>query len=123
MKNHPVKNDKGGWSFIKTPNMIELVLGDDQPAEFNPITGEYDDPKPKTRHVPCLANYVTQEVVYEQYGNRQDRILVARFLQAQPPFSKAFYDGRSFKPIEAIDAPVKGSVRLKVVSPWRLKWI
>ena len=64
-------------------------------------------------YVPCLINFITQAKVFEEYGNRTDKVMIARFNQEQAPFDYAEYKGETFHPIEKIDAPIKGAIRLK----------
>ncbi|WP_419775193.1 hypothetical protein WJ437_08975 [Ignavigranum ruoffiae] len=78
-------------------------------------TGDYSDAKGESVNVPCFANYVSQQRVFELYGDRTDRVLIARFMQAQHPFDKALFQGKSFIPIEQTDAP-KTAYRLKEVA-------
>ncbi|WP_185760890.1 hypothetical protein [Streptococcus gordonii] len=51
------------------------------------------------------------------YGNRKDVIISCRFQQEQAPFRQAIFENDIYEPIEAIDAPIKGAVRLKKVGP------
>ena len=39
--------------------------------------------------------------------------MICRFQQAQKPFATAIYDGSKYVPMDQIDAPIKGAVRLK----------
>ena len=42
-------------------------------------------------------------------------VIIARFNQPQEAFHTAYFDGSTYKPIEAIDAP-KAAIRLRRVS-------
>lgn len=99
---------------MKTPHTIKLIKKSEKPV-FDPIIGDYVGGYADALEVPCLANYISQQRVFEMYGDRVSRVLIARFNQAQEPFDLAEYDGRTFKPIETLDAPIKGAVRLKEV--------
>lgn len=98
---------------MKTPHTIILQRGEQSEPIYNPVTDEYEDGEVEEVGVPCLVNKVTQATTFEQYGNRQDVVIIARFNQEQEPFHTAFFNGDRYKPIEAIDAPIKGSVRLR----------
>lgn len=100
---------------MKTPHTIRIYMNY-EPPKYNPMTGDYDTQESGFIDVPCLANYVTQERIYEQYGSREDKVLIARFMQEVAPFKRAEYEGRMFEPIEQIDAPIKGAVRLREVA-------
>ena len=100
---------------MKTPHSIELIYGDGK-REYDPILDEYIEGASESVKVPCLANFVSQERVFELYGDRIDRVLIVRFSQEQKPFKRAKFDDRTFVPIEAIDAPIKGAVRLREVA-------
>lgn len=100
---------------MKTPHTIKLHFSKGE-KKYDPITDSYIEAENEVKAVPCLANYVTQAKSFELYGDRTNRILVARFSQEQPPFTKAEYNGRLFTPIEQIDAPIKGAIRLKEVA-------
>ena len=99
---------------MKTPHTITLIRNSKH-RQFDPITGTYTEEQGQIEDVPCFANYVSQQRVFELYGDRVSRVLIARFMQPQEPFSKAEYDGRLFVPIEQIDAK-KDAYRLKEVS-------
>lgn len=99
---------------MKTPHTIELYFDESEPA-YDPVTDSYITPTETPKTVPCYANYISQARVFELYGSRTDRVLIARFMQEQPRFIKAKIFDRLFIPIDAIDAPIKGAVRLKEV--------
>lgn len=99
---------------MKTPHTINLVRSGGV-RRYDPVKDRYIDPDYQVMRVPCLANYLSQQRIFELYGNRTDRVLTVRFNQKQEPFDKAFFDGKTFVPVDAIDAPIKGSVRLKEV--------
>ena len=99
---------------MKTPNTIDLVTSGGV-KKYDPVSDRYIEPDYQVKSVPCLANYLSQQRIFELYGNRTDRVLTVRFNQKQEPFDKAFFDGKTFVPVDAIDAPIKGSVRLKEV--------
>lgn len=101
---------------MKTPHRITLVYTEETQPKYNPITNEYERTDTNTTTVPCFANYVTKQRVFEQYGDRKDRVLIVRFNQEQEPFDQAIFKGKSYLPIESIDAPIKGAIRLKEVS-------
>lgn len=84
--------------------------------KYNPVTDSYEVKKAIRKIVPCHANYMQQAKVFAEYGNREDKILIVRFQQEQKPFNKAEYQGKSYVPLDKIDAPIKGAVRLKEVS-------
>lgn len=98
---------------MKTPHTIKLIR--QTIREYDPITDTYTGGNVESKEIPCLANYISQERVFELYGDRQRKILVVRFSQEQEPFDKAEFDGLTFVPTERIDAPIKGSVRLELV--------
>ncbi|MFS1663347.1 hypothetical protein [Streptococcus sp. zg-JUN1979] len=99
---------------MKTPHRITLVRGEMAP-KYNPKTDSYDSISGTETVVPCLVNFISQARVFEEYGNRTDRIMICRFQQEQAPFDKAVYLGDTFEPLDKIDAPIKGAVRLKKV--------
>lgn len=97
---------------MKTPHRIDLIYGETV-KQFNPLTGEYEDAGSVTiPDVPCLVNVITQERIAEMYGDRERQVIICRFNQEQPPFQRARYKNKLFKPIESIDAPIKGAMRL-----------
>ena len=99
---------------MKTPHTIRLYTGDTTPV-WNPEIGDYEVPASASKLVPCFANYISQARVFELYGSRTDRIIIVRFSQEQEPFDKAEIFGKIFVPMDQIDAPIKGAVRLKEV--------
>lgn len=99
---------------MKTPQTITLKYANSI-ERYDPITDTYTGSESRLVETPCLANYLSQERIFELYGDRVNRVLVVRFNQEQAPFKEAIYQGRSFVPIESIDAPIKGAVRLKEV--------
>ena len=82
---------------------------------FRSITDTYEQANGVEVLTPCLVNAITQARVFEEYGNRQDMVIIARFNQPQEAFHTAYFDGSTYKPIEAIDAP-KAAIRLRRVS-------
>ena len=60
-------------------------------------------------------NFISQAKVFELYGSHNEKIMICRFQQEQEPFQHAIYDGSRYEPLDAIDAPIKGAVRLKKV--------
>nr|DAO19496.1 MAG TPA: head closure knob [Caudoviricetes sp.] len=101
---------------MKTPHRITLIRGGRK--KYNPETDEYETQARKTVTVPCLVNEVSRAKVFENYGNRTDTVIICRFQKEQAPFSQAVYKRDTYEPIEAIDAPIKGAVRLKKVGPF-----
>lgn len=99
---------------MKTPHRIELIRSESV-AQYDPVTDSYTEPESHGVIVPCLVNYITQAKAFEEYGSREEKILICRFMQEQKPFLKAKYNDKTYVPIEAIDAPIKGAVRLKEV--------
>ena len=97
---------------MKTPHRIALVRGTTAPR-YNPVTDSYDEGKGSEAIVPCLVNFISQAKVFELYGSRNEKIMICRFQQEQEPFQYAIYDGSRYEPLDAIDAPIKGAVRLK----------
>lgn len=100
---------------MKTPNRITLIRGERE--KYNPEKDIYESQGRSTKPVPCLVNKVSQSKVFELYGNRTDVIISCRFQQEQAPFRQAVFENAIYEPIEAIDAPIKGAVRLKRVGP------
>lgn len=100
---------------MKTPHRITLIHGGRK--KYNPETDSYEMEARKTIIVPCLVNKVSQSKVFENYGNRTDTVISCRFQKEQAPFSQAVFNGDTYEPIEAIDAPIKEAVRLKKVGP------
>lgn len=100
---------------MKTPHRITLVRGGSSTPVYNPVTDEYEQEKGEEVVIPCLVNAITQARVFEEYGNRQDVVIIARFNQPQDDFHTAYFEGATYKPIEAIDAP-KAAIRLRRVS-------
>ena len=100
---------------MKAPHRITLVRGGNSTPVYNPITDEYEQEKGTEVVIPCLVNKIAQARVFEEYGNRQDVVIIARFNQPQDDFHTAYFEGATYKPIEAIDAP-KAAIRLRRVS-------
>lgn len=99
---------------MKTPHRITLIRGAEAP-KYNPETDEYENQGGQSEVVPCLVNFIRQARVFKDYGNQTDTVMICRFQQAQKPFATAIYDGSKYVPMDQIDAPIKGAVRLKKV--------
>lgn len=99
---------------MKTPHRIILIRGEATP-KYNPTTDRYDESPGNETVVPCLVNVISQAKVFEAYGSRNEKIMICRFQQAQEPFQVALYQGERYEPLDQIDAPIKGAVRLKKV--------
>lgn len=101
---------------MKTPHTIELYFDEATEPQYDPVTDSYISDTESPVIVPCFANYISQAKVFELYGSETERVLIARFMQEQPPFVKARIFGKLFRPVDSIDAPVKGAVRMKEVA-------
>lgn len=101
---------------MKTPHRITLICGGRK--KYNPEKDSYEMEARKTITVPCLVNEVTKSKVFESYGNRTDTVISCRFQKEQAPFTQAIFNRDTYEPIEAIDAPIKGAIRLKKVGPF-----
>lgn len=99
---------------MKTPHRISLFR-DGTTSKYNPETDSYDETPGTEIIVPCLVNFISQAKVFEEYGSRSEKIMICRFQQEQEPFQYAVYDGGRYELLDAIDAPIKGAVRLKKV--------
>ena len=99
---------------MKTPHRITLVRDSTTP-KYIPKTDSYDEDKGTGTVVPCFVNFISQAKVFEEYGSRSEKIMICRFQKEQEPFRYAIYDGSRYEPLDAIDAHIKGSVRLKKV--------
>ena len=98
---------------MKTPHRIMLIRG--AQMVYDPITDEYVKGASEEITLPCFANHISQAKVFELYGNRTDKVMIARFMQPQDEFDKAIFKGETYVPIEQTDAP-KMAYRLKWVS-------
>lgn len=101
---------------MKTPHRITLIRGKNIHGKYNPNTDSYEKGVENRKTVPCLINFIRQAKVFEEYGNRNEVVMICRFQQEQTPFYQAEYKGFLYEPLESIDAPIKGAVRLKRVS-------
>ena len=99
---------------MKTPHRITLIRGDTT-ERYNPVTDTYEAGDVSKEVVPCFVNRVTNAKVFEAYGSRNEKVMICRFQQEQEPFQYASYEGSKYEPLDQIDAPIKGAVRLKKV--------
>lgn len=99
---------------MKTPHRVTLIRGETT-ERYNPVTDTYEAGSISKEIVPCFVNRVTNAKVFEAYGSRTDEVIAIRFMTTPEPFSKAEFNGKTYKPLEEIDAPIKGAVRLKKV--------
>ena len=98
---------------MKTPHTITLIYGEESEPEYNWKTGEYEEVSGGFElQVPCLFNFISQEQQFRSYGSKHEKMAIVRFMQEQEPFTHARYKDDLYKPYDAIDAPVKGAVRL-----------
>lgn len=106
---------------MKTPHRITLIRGEST-QQYDPVNDTYSTTNSEQTIVPCLVNFISQAKVFQEYGSRQEKIMICRFMREQKPFSKAYYVDHNnsantgyYEPLDAIDAPIKGAVRLKEV--------
>ena len=99
---------------MKTPHRITLIRGDTT-ERYNPVTDSYEAGDVSKEVVPCFVNRVTNAKVFEDYGSRTDEVIAIRFMTAPKPFSKVEFNDKTYEPLEEIDAPIKGAVRLRKV--------
>ena len=98
---------------MKTPQTITLIYSGESYTEYNWRTGEYEEVGEGFElQVPCLFNFISKEQQFREYGTKQERMAIVRFMQEQEPFTHARYKDDLYKPYDAIDAPIKGAVRL-----------
>ena len=98
---------------MKTPHTITLISSGG--LVYDPVTDDYTQSIGEQAEYACFANFISQTKVFELYGNRTDKVLIARFMQPPKPFKKAMFKGESFVPIEQTDA-TKTAYRLNWVS-------
>ena len=98
---------------MKTPHRVTLIRG--AQTVYDPITDEYVTTTGEEVTLPCFANHISQAKVFELYGNRTDKVMIARFMQPIDKFDKAIFNSEMYVPIEQTDAP-KMAYRLKWVS-------
>ena len=82
---------------MKTPHRITLIRG--ASTVYDPITDEYVTTTGEEVTLPCFANHISQAKVFELYGNRTDKVMIARFMQPQAKFDKAIFNGEMYLPI------------------------
>lgn len=100
---------------MKTPHRITLIRGDDVVGKYDPITDSYKSSEVEEDTVPCHINFIKQAKVFEEYGTRNEKIMICRFMQIQKPFKQAIYNNELYEPLEKLNAFFKGAIRLKKV--------
>lgn len=98
---------------MKTPNRIRLIRGGQ--SRYNPATDSYEQEASQSVSVPCLISVVRQAKVFEDYGSRVIKVISCRFAQVQDPFLFAIYQGQKYSPLERLNGPIKGAIRLKLM--------
>lgn len=99
---------------MKTPDLISLTTFSG-PRRYDALTDTYKTRDEETIQVPCFVSRVSKRQVFEMYGSREDNVISVRFMQPVKPFEKAVFRGKTYKPIETIDGPIKEAIRLKEV--------
>ncbi len=99
---------------MKTPHRIRLIYGETT-GRYNPETSAVENVETLTETVPCYVNFLSRATVIRDYGEIKERIISCRFNQEQNAFQKAIFNNKLFKPLDSIDTPIKGAVRLKEV--------
>lgn len=105
---------KVGWSFIKTPDMIELYIGDSV-ERYNPETGEYESDVQEIVKLPCLATFMSKAKQFEEYGSRDREIMIVRFTHKVPKFDKAVLNNKTYRQLEETQVNKKRAYRLERV--------
>lgn len=100
---------------MKTPHTIEL-FEDVGVSEFRPILGDYKPSEGNSKKFPCLVNFMTKEKQFEEYGSRENEIIVVRFNSDVPKFRKAKYKGKTYMLYEESFTPRKKAFRLQRVA-------
>lgn len=100
---------------MKTPHTIELFEDLGVP-KFNPILGEYKPSEGTSKKFPCLVNFMSKEKQFEEYGSRENEIIVVRFNTDVPEFRKARYKGKTYMRFGESFVPRKRSFRLQKVA-------
>jgi hypothetical protein len=99
---------------MKTPHTIELFHTGGEPI-FDPVTGEFKPNKGKSDFYPCLVNFMTKAKQFEEYGSRDEEIIIVRFNSEVPNFHKAVFKGITYKHLEESFVPRKKAYRLQKV--------
>lgn len=100
---------------MKTPHTIELFEDLGAP-KFNPILGDYKPSEGTSKKFPCLVNFMSKEKQFEEYGSRENEIIIVRFISEVPKFRKARFQGRTYMLFEESFTPRKRAFRMQKVA-------
>lgn len=100
---------------MRTPHRITLFYGYETP-KYNPRTGKYDSPDYSEIMMPCLVTRMSNEKVYEEYGNRTDKVISVRFLSEVEEFTRAEYDGEEYELITNRNPLRKEAIHMRRVA-------
>lgn len=98
---------------MKTNDRITLCT--DTSLKYNPAMGDYENSDGVRWKVPCKANFISKSKQLREFGEINERLVVVRFMQEQEPFDYALFHGEKYKPMDSIDAPIKGSITMRRV--------
>lgn len=101
--------------LLRTPHRITLYYGYETP-KFNPRTGKYESPEYSEITLPCMVSVMTNQKVYEEYGNRTDKVISVRFLSEVENFTRAEYDGEEYELIADRDPLRKEAIHMRRVA-------
>ena len=100
---------------MKTPHTIQLFHGGGEPI-YNPVTDTYQPNEGESKKYPCLVNFMSKAQQFEEYGSRENEIIVVRFNTDVPEFRKARYKGKTYMRFGESFVPRKRSFRLQKVA-------
>lgn len=98
---------------MKTPHRITLIRGENIQGRYNPVTDTYETGITNRQTVPCFVTETRNAKVFEEYGDRNLKLITCRFMQPQAPFASAEFNGKTYTPLETLTGLIKGSIRLK----------
>lgn len=95
--------------------MITLYIGDSV-SEFNPATGKHESVESEKIKVPCYASFMSKGKQFQEYGTRDQEIMIVRFNNIVPKFDKAELNGLYYRLLEETQANKKRAYRLQRVA-------
>lgn len=98
---------------MKTNSTLSILVGGDGIPRYDPITDTYTSSNDVWMPLPCFIDRPRDVTLLEQYGNRDEVDIIARFLTDPMEFSVAMYEGERYDVVERTLSGRKVSVRLR----------
>lgn len=97
---------------MKTPHVVNLIVGNEVEPKWNPKTMSFESTKDTVKATHALVNSISNQAQFRDYGKITNNQIIVRFQQQPPDFQYLIYKNVKY---EKVDERGKYSYRLQEV--------